>query len=213
MTRAWLLRLVSSLAVVALLLLALWQAGVLGDNADEVPAAAGTPDMAPQLEAADASVETPNPGSLTVGLKQGQLAPDFAFSSYDGERKRLSDYRGEVVFLNFWATWCGPCLVELPDMQTLLGEHPEGLAVIAVNNGQGYDQAQRYLERIGVELTAFAHDPAAAIVGLYGLFGMPTSYFIDREGVITRVHAGQLSLNVMRTAVQEALTGAWMTSR
>jgi hypothetical protein len=98
-------------------------------------------------------------------------------------------------------------------MQTLLGEHPRGLAVIAVNNGEAYSPAQRYLDRIGVQLTAFAHDPTMAIVRLYGLFGMPTSYFIDREGVITRVHTGQLSLNVMRSAVEEALAGSSASQR
>jgi thiol-disulfide isomerase/thioredoxin len=191
----------------------LWQAGILFDDGGGPQLRQTDEVVLPSLEPANASVETPNLSGLTVGLKEGQLAPDFEFSSYDGQRRRLSDYRGDVVFLNFWATWCGPCRVELPDMQTLLSEHPDGLAVIAVNNGEQATPAQRYLNRIGVELTAFAHDPTMAIVRLYGLFGMPTSYFIDRDGVITRVHTGQISLNVMRSAVQEALTGVEMTQR
>jgi thiol-disulfide isomerase/thioredoxin len=210
--RNWALRLGSAAAIVGVTLLALWQAGVLfGDGAQPGTDTPGA--NSPRLEPATSTLDAPNPRGLTVGTKQGQLAPDFEFSTYDGERRRLSDYRGDAVFLNFWATWCGPCRVELPDMETLLGEHAQGLAVIAVNNGEAYAPAQRYIDRIGVKLTAFAHDPTMAIVRLYGLFGMPTSYFIDREGVITRVHTGQVSLNVMRSAVEEAGAGAEMTQR
>jgi thiol-disulfide isomerase/thioredoxin len=203
-----LVRLAWAGAIVGLALVALSEAGVLFNDSNTLPSA--PQQAALNLGPANTEVDTPNARGLTVGLKEGQLAPDFEFSSYDGERHRLSDYRGRAVFLNFWATWCGPCRVELPDMQALLRDYPDDLAVIAVNNGEPYAPAQRYLDQIGVQLTAFAHDPGTAIVRLYGLFGMPTSYFIDREGVITRVHTGQLSPNVMRSAVQEALaaTGA-----
>jgi thiol-disulfide isomerase/thioredoxin len=117
------------------------------------------------------------------------------------------------VFLNFWATWCGPCRYELPDMETLLGENGDRLAVIAVNNGEDFGRARSYIDGLGVKLTAFAYDPKQDVVKLYGLYGMPTSFFIDQRGVITRVYPGQISLAIMRTAASEAIGASGAVGR
>ena len=203
-------RLLAAGLFVGALLAGLWQAGIIYDARGNVAVIDGgaTDADAVSVEAAEVDIETPRTGALSIGLKQGQIAPDFVFSAFDGRRQRLSDYRGRAVFLNFWATWCGPCRYELPDMQTLLAENGGRLAVIAVNNGEDVAPARRYLDGLDLQLTAFAYDPKQDIVKLYGIYGMPMSYFIDTEGVITRVHSGQLSLNVMRSAVAEAIMGS-----
>ena len=156
----------------------------------------------------DTSLETSNPRGLKVGLEEGNLAPDFEFSAYDGTRQRLSDYRGRAVFLNFWATWCGPCRVELVDMETMLREFgAQDLAVLAINNGESFSRGDTFIKDLGVELSAFAYDPDTAIVQLFGVRGMPTSYFIDREGVITLARDGQVSPRSMRANIDAALAG------
>jgi thiol-disulfide isomerase/thioredoxin len=145
----------------------------------------------------------------TVGLREGDVAPDFEFSAFDGQRLRLSDFRGRPVLVNFWATWCGPCRAEMPAIEVALREHAaDGLAVIAVNNGERIQTAQRFMERLDVEFTAFAYDPSATIVRRYEIPGMPTSYFIDSDGVITSVYATALNENLLRAAIAEAIAGA-----
>jgi thiol-disulfide isomerase/thioredoxin len=194
------LRLGAAVVVVVAALLMLRQSGVIFQDQAENTGSGVT------VEPADASLTTPNPGGLNVGLREGELAPDFAFSSFEGERLKLSDYRGRAVLLNFWATWCGPCRVELPDMETMLQRYQDQeLAVIAVNNGESLAAGQRFLDPLEVRLTAFAYDPRQTIVKRYSLVGMPTSYFINAEGVIVRVVAGQLSIGLMESVLAEAL--------
>ncbi len=185
----------------------IWQSGALSRS---TPAPTLTEDATPRMGILPPTLDlaTPPQGSRQVGLRAGELAPDFEFSDYSGERVKLSDYRGRAVFLNFWATWCGPCRVELPDMETVLLESTEEkLAVLAINNGERLVAGQAFIDKLDVDLTAIAYDPEAAIVRRYALLGMPTSYLIDADGVITRVVNGQMSLSAMRVAVKEAIAG------
>jgi thiol-disulfide isomerase/thioredoxin len=187
--------------------LVLWQAGIIftSDKASITDASGQTVELLP----ADASLDTVVVEGRSVGLREGNVAPDFEFSAFDGQRLRLSEFRGRPVLVNFWASWCGPCRAEMPDIEVILREHAaDGLAVIAVNNGERIQAAQRFLERLNVEFTAFAYDPAADIVRRYQIPGMPTSYFIDADGVITGVYAIALSQTLLREAVQKAIAGA-----
>jgi thiol-disulfide isomerase/thioredoxin len=192
-------RTLAGLLVLALGGLVLWQAGVIFDTEDGGNSAA---------EVRPAQL-TPEPDTgARVGLRAGDLAPDFEFSAFDGRRLKLSDFRGRPVFLNFWATWCGPCKAELPAMETSLRNHEEsGLAILAMNNGEDFLPAERFLRDLKVELTAFGYDPESSVARRYELIGMPTSYFIDAEGVITRVVAGALSERQMESALQEVVRG------
>src|SRR5262249_32519211 len=109
---------------------------------------------------------------------------------------------------NFWATWCGPCRAELPDVQRTLQRYaPQGLVVLAVNSGDSAKSARRYLADLDVKLEVLA-DPDQDGSQEYRLEGMPTSVFIDANGIATRYHAGQISLNVMDSAAREAIAGA-----
>jgi thiol-disulfide isomerase/thioredoxin len=190
---------------VGVAVLGLWQAGILFQPSDAV---VSTGDGSARVFAASTDVDTPLHGGLSVGLNEGQLAPDFEFSTFDGDRLKLSDFRGRPVFLNFWATWCGPCRQELPNMQTMLEKYSSSnLVVLAVNNGEAVAPAQRFLDRLDVQLTEFAYDPTAQIVRRYQVTGLPVSYFIDARGIVTRVVAGELSFNVMEASVQEVIGG------
>jgi thiol-disulfide isomerase/thioredoxin len=198
--RGRLQRLAAAAAAVAILVLALWQAGVLFQS-DDSNTGAGV-----ALEAPETSLDTPGADQATVGLGEGDLAPDFVFSSFDGTRVRLSDFRGRAVLLNFWATWCVPCRVELPQMDTLLQQYGDSrLAVLAINGGESASRASGYIRKLDIRLTAFGYDPKSAVARRYAVQGLPTSYFIDAQGVVTRVVAGQLTPRIMQSGVDEAL--------
>ncbi len=199
-------RLAAAAVVLAVGVLVLWQAGVVfnSDDASITDASGRTVELQPS----NVSVTTATPAGHTVGLEEGNIAPDFEFSSFEGERMRLSDFRGRPVFLNFWASWCGPCRAELPAMEVLLREHEDDrLAIIGVNNGERIQTAERFLQKLDVKLTAYAYDPAASIVQRYGILGLPTSFFIDADGIITGVYATALSPALMEEAVSEAIAG------
>jgi len=153
--------------------------------------------------------------ALDVGPEAGKLAPDFVISDFDGTRHRLSDYRGQVVYVNFWATWCVPCQLELPDIQTLEREYAGDLVVITVNRREPLGRAETFLERLptregpdGVSFTANGMDPDDALYAEYRALGMPSSFFIDPYGRMTKVFNGLLTLEGMRGLVIEALQAA-----
>ena len=155
-------------------------------------------------------VDTPGADERDVGPEAGKLAPDFEISDYDGERYRLSDFRGQVVFVNFWATWCVPCRDELPDI-ALLDEETDDLVVITVARREPLDDARDFFENLpnlqgeeGVEYDINGIDPDDTLYEHYRGLGMPTSIFVGPDGVITRRADGQISLDDMRDAVAEA---------
>jgi thiol-disulfide isomerase/thioredoxin len=152
--------------------------------------------------------ERPN---LAIAAEAGKLAPDFEISGYDGGRHRLSDFRGKPVYVNFWATWCLPCQLELPDIQELQSRHGDDLVVITVNRREQLNRAERYFERLprkdggtGVSFTVNGLDPDDTLYAEYRGLGMPVSVFIDPEGVVTRVVNGVILLDDMEQLLAEA---------
>jgi len=198
-------RVIAAAAAIGLILLVLWQAGVVFDSNEAGVTANG---QQVTLRPSDTAIVTPNPAGIEVGLRSGQLAPDFEFSAFDGRRLKLSDYRGRAVILNFWASWCGPCRAEMPDMEAILHRFADqGLIIVGVNNGEGLKPAARFLDNLGVEFSAFAFDPNQDIAQRFSIRGMPTSYFIDSEGLITQVVLGQLSPAILEANVLDAIGG------
>jgi thiol-disulfide isomerase/thioredoxin len=149
---------------------------------------------------------------LDVGAQVGRLAPDFEISDFDGARRRLSDFRGKTVYVSFWASWCGPCKRELPDIQKLQDRHPDDLVVIAVNRAEPLGRARSFFEGLtrddggkGVSFPVNGMDPDDTLYNKYRGLGMPVSIFIDPDGVITQVHNGLILLEQMEEAVAESL--------
>jgi peroxiredoxin len=117
----------------------------------------------------------------------GQVAPDFNVS--DGSTKiHLADYRGKVVLVNFWASWCGPCIEELPSLLDLHHEQPN-LAILAVSIDEDPDAYSRFLTRRHIDFLT-VRDPSQSAAKLYHTEMWPESYVIDREGVIRRKFIG-----------------------
>jgi cytochrome c biogenesis protein CcmG/thiol:disulfide interchange protein DsbE len=113
----------------------------------------------------------------------GRLAPDFSLT--DGSRTvRLADYRGKVVLVNFWATWCTPCLEELPSLEALQKEMPQ-IVILAVSIDEDTDAYHRFLADHQVTLLT-VNDPTQRVNALYGTHLFPETYVVDRSGYIRR---------------------------
>jgi peroxiredoxin len=133
----------------------------------------------------------------------GEPAPDFLAFDMSGQEVSLEDYRGKVVLLNLWATWCTPCKEEMPSIQRLYGEvNDEDFLVLAVSIDRAPADDDR-TNPLGGKLTAFAdslgltfpvlHDPSAEISTTYRTTGVPESFVLDREGVIMRKITGPMA--------------------
>jgi thiol-disulfide isomerase/thioredoxin len=117
-------------------------------------------------------------------------APDFTLESRSGENLRLEDHRGEVVMLNFWASWCGPCRQEMPLMDELYSQYKDlGFIILAVNVDENRDEALRFLDKVPVNYPIL-YDPESSVSELYEVQAMPTTVMIDRNGNARYLHYG-----------------------
>lgn len=117
-------------------------------------------------------------------------APDFTLESRSGENLRLEDHRGEVVMLNFWASWCGPCRQEMPLMDEIYAKYKDlGFTILAVNVDENRDEALRFLDNVPVDYPIL-YDPESSVSELYEVQAMPTTVMIDRGGNARFVHYG-----------------------
>ncbi|MCJ7591443.1 MAG: TlpA family protein disulfide reductase [Woeseiaceae bacterium] len=128
--------------------------------------------------------------SLASSGLEGQLAPDFALKSSTGENLRLSEYRGDVVMLNFWATWCGPCRQEMPLLDELYKRYERvGFNLLGVNIDDDSRRAMQMIEELGVNFPVL-FDARKEVSKLYEVEAMPVTVLIDREGNVRYVHHG-----------------------
>jgi DsbE subfamily thiol:disulfide oxidoreductase len=111
-------------------------------------------------------------------------APDFTLPGPDGRKHSLKDYRGKIVFLNFWATWCESCRDEMPSMERLYQEFKgKGLEIVAVNVKDKRPDALAFVKELKLNYPVLM-DPHGEVGLLYGAFGLPVTYLIDRKGVV-----------------------------
>jgi len=117
-------------------------------------------------------------------LKDRPAAPAFVLPAPDGRKVSLAQFRGKVVFLNFWATWCESCRDEMPSMERLYREFKgKGLEVVAVNVKDKRADALAFVKKLGLSYTVLM-DPEGEVGLLYGAFGLPVTYIIDARGVV-----------------------------
>ena len=135
----------------------------------------------------------------------GNLAPDFTVTDIDGRKLSLADYKGKVVLLNFWATWCAPCRTEIPhfvEMQNKLG--PEGFQVIGISMDDDAKPVREFAQQYKLNFpVAVGDDKLAERYG--GVLGLPVNFIIDREGRIYARHLGATDVSVFDQEVQDLL--------
>jgi len=129
-------------------------------------------------------------GSLASAGLEGQPAPDFALKSSTGANMRLSEYRGDVVMINFWATWCGPCRQEMPLLDELYTRYQRvGFNLLGVNIDDDSRRAMKMIEELGVSFPVL-FDARKEVSELYEVEAMPVTVLVDREGRVRHVHHG-----------------------
>jgi peroxiredoxin len=122
--------------------------------------------------------------------KVGRQAPDFALPDLEGVKIRLSDLRGKPVVLNFWATWCGYCVEEMPLLQKVQDAKAGiGLVILAINSGETGARVKEFIQTNGYTFTVLL-DRYQDVVPFYKVRGLPTTFFIDAEGVIRDIKVG-----------------------
>ena len=128
--------------------------------------------------------------SLASSGMEGQPAPDFALKSSSGENLRLSEYRGDVVMINFWATWCGPCRQEMPLLDELYTRYQRvGFNLLGVNIDDDSRRAMKMIDELGVNFPVL-FDARKEVSKLYEVEAMPVTVLVDREGTVRHVHHG-----------------------
>ena len=128
--------------------------------------------------------------SIASSGLEGQPAPDFALKSSSGANLRLSEYRGDVVMINFWATWCGPCRQEMPLLDELYARYQRvGFNLLGVNIDDDSRRAMKMIDELGVSFPVL-FDAQKEVSKLYEVEAMPVTVLVDREGRIRHVHHG-----------------------
>ncbi len=142
--------------------------------------------------------------------KQGQPAPDFALRSLAGPVLRLSDFRGSVVLINFWATWCGPCRAEMAEIEAVYqAQKDRAFVVLAVNddNASTVDAlrlARDFREEVGVSFPMVLDAPAGDVFTQYRLYGLPSSFLVDADGIVRFIKFGPLNRDELTREVERA---------
>lgn len=150
-------------------------------------------------------VEAPNATALSLD-KDRKPAPDFKLKDADGKEVHLADYRGKVVLLDFWATWCGPCRIEIPWFTDLERKHKDkGFAVLGVSmDDEGWQVVKPFLAEMKINYRVLlGNDEASHAYG--GLDALPTTFLIDRDGKIAAVHVGLASRKDFEDGVEQLL--------
>jgi cytochrome c biogenesis protein CcmG, thiol:disulfide interchange protein DsbE len=121
-------------------------------------------------------------------------APDFELANFDGSTFRLSDHRGDVVVLNFWASWCGPCIAEMPMLNRTADEFADdGVVIVGVNVWDSRSAATRFVDDLNITYPIVEDDIATSIAVEYGLTGVPETFVLNAEGEIVTFFRGEFT--------------------
>lgn len=147
------------------------------------------------------------------GDLRGKPAPDFELTALDGKKVKLSDLRGKAVLVNFWATWCGPCKIEMPWLVDLQQKYSaKGLVVLGISVDEGSsDKIAAYAKEMGVNYTVLRSTDAVSD-SYGGIDGLPTTFYVNRDGVIIDQAAGLVSKDTIEDDINRALGQAGASS-
>lgn len=149
-------------------------------------------------------MQTPNNGETTQ-----KFAPDFTMVDSDGVEHKLSDYRGKPVVVNFWASWCGPCKMEMPHFQTAWETYGEDVEFLMVNMSTGMgdsrEKSSKFLTDGNFTFPVYYDDNSEAAIN-YGISGVPMTIFVDAEGYIQNIARGMLTQDRLESAIQSLMS-------
>jgi peroxiredoxin len=135
----------------------------------------------------------------------GHPAPDFTLTSLDRQPAKLSDYRGKTVFLNFFATWCPPCRAEMPDIMATYEQNKDNdVVVLLVNMQEEPGVVSNYASSVGLPFPIVL-DRSGYVSSMYRITAIPSSFFIDKDGVVQAMQIGAMSKDLMESRLQKAL--------
>ena len=155
-------------------------------------------------------------GQPGARARTGSPAPNFLLPNYDKQAVTLADYRGKTVFVNFWASWCGPCAEEMPDIVRIAEKFPDDIVVLAVNRGESKGQAQGWTKSLGLseDLSNFHWilDGRESVTREYGVDGMPQSFVVDSGGNVFAELRRGTDFEEMNALVEPLITSAAASS-
>ncbi len=167
--------------------------------APPTPAPTPTPTATPAPTATAGPTATPTVAPPELDL--GAPAPDFQVTRFNGDTLRLSDLRGQVVVLNFWASWCPPCRREMPAFEDAwLASRDDGVVFVGLASNDLESDARAFAQHVGVTYP-LGLDLDGAVADAYLVRVMPTTYFIDRDGLLQRKLSGFVNLGVLKVFI------------
>lgn len=135
--------------------------------------------------------------------KIGERAPEISTIDLNNQTVRLSDFRGKVVVVRFWSAGCKACVVEMPVIDEFSKRHKErGLSVLAVNRGESKERVEKFVDKLNISYPVLL-DPAAIASKKYGVTAVPTTFFIDRNGIARKVIPGPMTQELFEKTVNE----------
>ena len=147
--------------------------------------------------------------AATDPTQNATAAPDFTVYAQDGTAYKLSDFRGKPVILNFWASWCGPCKMEMPDIQTSFDTYGEKIHYLTVNLTDGsqetVESASSYISEEGYTFPVY-YDTSIEAAMAYGVNAVPVTYFIDAQGNFVAYYQGAMSESILQQGVDMLLS-------
>lgn len=131
--------------------------------------------------------------TVAVSPHQGKIAPGFSLPRLTGETASLNDYKGQVVLINLWATWCPPCKAEMPTLNNYYQANKDkGFVVLAINDQEDATTVNNFIKTSGFTFPVLL-DTQHQVLDAYNVRALPTTFIIDRNGIIQYVHMGEIS--------------------
>lgn len=140
------------------------------------------------------------------GPEVGKAAPNFSLKQFDDDTfKKLSDYRGKAVVLNFWGSWCVPCKTEMPALERQYQRFKDkGLVIVGINIGESPIVVEPFVQSVGVTFPIWL-DSERIVTQLYRISPIPHTFFIDKDGIIRDTYIGEMTETIMYNKIQKIL--------
>jgi peroxiredoxin len=133
----------------------------------------------------------------------GKIAPDFVLTDMQGKKHRLSDYKGQGVFLNFWGTWCKPCQTEMPYINNQYHQYKDnGVQVLSVDINESNLAVNQFAERFGLDFPIMI-DKDKQVMNAYNIDPLPATFLIDKTGKVVKYYTGQLDEDTIRDFMEK----------